>query len=205
MSANGPYRLPELSFGYGDLTPHLSEEQVRIHHQKHHRGYVDGANGILAAWEAARKEGRPIDAKATLKALAFNLAGHRLHTLFWENLAPEGRGGGGAPTGVLAERIERDFGSIERFREEFTAAAATTEGSGWGALFYDPESDRLLLGQIEKHQVNLYPGLAVLLVCDVWEHAYYVDYRNDRGGFLEAFWNVVRWDAVAARLERALR
>jgi Fe-Mn family superoxide dismutase len=139
--------------------------------------------------------------KATLKALSFNAGGHVLHSLFWDNMAPHGKGGGGAPQGALAEAINTEFGSFERFKKEFTQAAATAEGSGWAALSYCRKTGRLMIMQIEKHNVNVYPAFPILLVVDVWEHAYYVDYKNDRAKFLENFWNIVNWHEVGKRFE----
>jgi len=139
--------------------------------------------------------------KALLKELSFNIGGQVLHTLFWSNMAPAGSGGGGKPGGALAARIDQEWGSFDRFKAEFTKAAASVEGSGWAALAHCSMTDRLMIMQIEKHNNNVYPGFAILMVLDVWEHAYYVDYKNNRGQFIDAFWNVVNWDTVNRRLE----
>lgn len=194
------YELPGLPYGYDALAPHISEEQLRIHHDKHHAGYVKGANAILEKLDAARSKSTELDMKSTLKALSFNVGGHTLHSLFWRNMSPDG---GGEPTGELAEMLESEFGSFERFKKEFAQAAASVEGSGWGALAYDSMTGRLMLLHIEKHHVHLHPNQSILLVLDVWEHAYYLDYKNDRGGFVDAFWSIVDWDEVAKRLEGA--
>jgi Fe-Mn family superoxide dismutase len=193
------YELPDLPYDYKDLAPAISEEQLRIHHDKHHAGYVKGANAILEKLESARKEGTDLDMKSTLKALSFNVGGHVLHSLFWKNMAPPGKGG--APGGALADALEKECGSIERFKKEFASASISTEGSGWGALAFDEMSNRLLVTQIEKHHVHLYPNARLLMVLDVWEHAYYLDYKNDRGGFVNAFWDIVNWDEVGKRYE----
>ena len=137
--------------------------------------------------------------KATLKELSFHVGGHVLHSLFWQNLAPAGRGGGGEPTDMLAEAVKKEFSTFERFRKEFTQAALSVEGSGWAALVLDRGSERLLIAQIEKHNLNLYPDYRFLLVVDFWEHAYYLDYKNEKAKFLEAFWNIVSWEIVAKR------
>lgn len=197
------YSLPKLPYGYKDLKPHISEEQLSIHHQKHHQAYVAGANGILEQLDAARDKGAELDMKATLKGLAFNIGGHQLHSLFWPNLAPAGKGGG-TPGGMLGDAIAKDFGSFERFKKEFTQAAVSVEGSGWAALSLCPTTKRLLIMQIEKHNVNLYPTYGILMDLDVWEHAYYLDYKNARPHFVEAFWSLVNWDEVNKRLEKAL-
>jgi len=197
------YTLPELPYGYKDLEPHISEEQLKIHYEKHHRGYVDGANAILQKLDKTRKEGTELDVKSTLKALSFNIGGHVLHSLFWPNLAPPNKGGG-KPGGVLGDAIEQEFGSFERFKTEFSEAAVSVEGSGWAALSFCRQTDRPLIMQIEKHNTNVYPMFRILMVLDVWEHAYYIDYRNQRAKFVDAFWSIVNWEEVNKRLEELL-
>ena len=194
------YVLPELPFGYRDLEPHISEKQIKIHHDKHHQGYVNGANAILQKLDKARKEGADLDIKSTLKALSFNIGGHILHSLFWPNLAPAGKGGG-KPGGALGDAIEEEFGSFERFRKEFSQAAISVEGSGWAALSFCRQTTRPIIMQIEKHNTNVYPMFKILMVLDVWEHAYYLDYKNERAKFVDAFWSIVNWDKVNKRLE----
>jgi len=139
--------------------------------------------------------------KATLKALSFNIGGHVLHSLFWPSMSPNG---GGKPEGRTAEVLEKEFGSLERFKKEFTQAAASVEGSGWAALSYCKKTQRPIIMQIEKHNVNLEPMFKLLLTVDVWEHAYYLDYQNQRARFLESFWNVVNWGEVEKRLNEVL-
>ena len=198
------YTLPKLSYDYKDLEPYMSEEQLKIHHTKHHQAYVNGANNILQKLDKAHKENIDIDIKAVLKELSWNIGGHLLHTLFWENLAPPSKTGG-KPGGKLGDEIEKEFGSFERFKKEFTQAAVTVEGSGWAALTYCMQTGRLLIMQIEKHNTNVYPMFRILMVLDVFEHAYYIDYKNDRGKFVENFWNIVNWDKVNNRLEELLK
>jgi Fe-Mn family superoxide dismutase len=193
------YTLPKLPYDYSALAPHISEEQLRLHHTRHHQAYVNGANAVYERLDKARKEKTDLDMKATLKELSFHLGGFRLHNFFWENLAPAGKGGGGAPKGDLARAIEGEFGSFDRFRKEFTQAAVSAEGSGWAVLTFCKKTGRPLIMQLEKHNANVIPGYALLLVLDVWEHAYYLDYRNDRAKFVEAFWNLVNWETVAER------
>ncbi|PWR76077.1 superoxide dismutase [Methanospirillum stamsii] len=205
MDDSKKYALPALSFGYGDLTPYISEKQLTLHHQKHHQAYVNGANAIFEKLEKSRAEGSELDQKAVLKELSFHIGGHRLHTLFWENLAPAGKGGGGKPSGTLAEWITKDFGSLERFKKEFNQAASSVEGSGWAVLSICLLTQRLLVMQVEKHNINVYPGFKILMALDVWEHSYYLDYVNDRGKFVENFWYIVNWDAVQKRLTDALK
>jgi Fe-Mn family superoxide dismutase len=198
----GFYELPPLKYQYNGLAPNISEEQLRVHHTKHHQAYVDNANNALKKWDTARKEGTDLDLKSFLKDYAFNLGGHILHTAFWENLAPPGKGGDG-PQEALAEAIARDFGSIERFKKMFSQAAISTEGSGWAILTFSKQTGRLGLMQLEKHHVNLVPDSPILLVLDVWEHAYYIDYKNLRAKFVEAFWGIVDWGTVSKRFEKA--
>ncbi|MEM3770365.1 MAG: superoxide dismutase [Candidatus Bathyarchaeia archaeon] len=198
------YVLPQLPYGYGDLQPFMSDEQLRIHHSKHHQAYVNGANAILQRMDKARKENIDIDVKATLKELSWNVAGHLLHSLFWGNLAPPSKSGG-KPSGILADKIAEEFGSFERFQKEFSQAATSVEGSGWAALTLCRQTNRLMLMQVEKHNVNVYPMFRILMVLDVFEHAYYIDYKNDRGKFVEAFWKIINWDEVNKRLEEALK
>jgi Fe-Mn family superoxide dismutase len=199
------YTLPELAYGYGDLIPYISEEQLKIHHQKHHQAYVNGANAILEKLDKARKEGTDIDMKSTLKELSFNIGGQLMHRLFWGNLAPAGRGGGGKPSGALGDAINGEFGSFDRFKSEFTKTAVSVEGSGWAALTFCRKTQRPIIMQVEKHNTNVYPNFKILMVLDVWEHAYYLDYKNDRVKFVEAFWNIVNWSEAARRLEKALK
>ncbi|MGQ9565551.1 MAG: superoxide dismutase [Candidatus Bathyarchaeales archaeon] len=198
------YVLPKLSYDYKDLAPYMSEEQLRIHHSKHHQAYVNGANAILERMDKARKDGVDFDAKATLKELSWNIGGHLLHSLFWTNLAPSGKGGG-KPGGRLADALDKEFGSFERFKKEFTTAAVSVEGSGWAALTLCRQTNRPLIMQVEKHNMNVYPAFRILMVLDVFEHAYYVDYKNDRAKFVEAFWNIVNWDTVNKLLEEATK
>lgn len=197
------YVLPKLPYEYKDLAPYTSEEQLRIHHSKHHQAYVTGANAILQKLDKARKEGADIDVKSTLKELSFNIGGHLLHSLFWGNLAPPGKGGG-KPEGILGDAIAKEFGSIERFKKEFTQAAVSVEGSGWAALTYCGQTKRPIIMQIEKHNTNVYPAFRILMVLDVFEHAYYIDYKNERAKFVDAFWNIVNWDGVNKRLKELL-
>jgi len=204
MESSKFYVLPKLPYEYRDLMPHMSEEQLRIHHSKHHQAYVNGANAILQKLDNGRKENADLDIKSTMKELSFNIGGHLLHSLFWGNLAPSGRGGG-KPGGVLGDAIGKEFGSFERFRKEFSQAAVSVEGSGWAALSFCMQTGRPIVMQVEKHNTNVYPAFRILMVLDVFEHAYYIDYKNERAKFVEAFWNIVNWDAVNKRLEELLK
>ena len=197
------YSLPELPYDYNALEPVISQELLTIHHDRHHQGYVNGANNILQTLDTARTEGTDLDLKSTLKALSFNIGGHILHSLFWPSLAPAEQTSN-EPIGELRETINREFGSFNQFKQEFTQAAASVEGSGWAALSYCLQTDRPIIMQIEKHNTNVYPQFRILMVIDVWEHAYYLDYKNARGKFIEHFWNIVNWDHVDNRLKQLL-
>jgi Fe-Mn family superoxide dismutase len=199
-----PYVLPQLGFGTKELEPYISETQLQLHHQKHHAAYVNGANAILETLDKNRREGVDGDAKALAKAFSFNAAGHLLHSLFWENLAPSAKTTP-KPAGLFAKAIDAEFGNFERFKKEFSQTAITAEGSGWAALVYCRQTNRPLLMQVEKHNTNVIPMFRVLLVLDVWEHAYYLDYKNDRAKFVDAFWNIVNWAAVNERLAAILQ
>jgi len=199
MEQSKLYVLPQLPYGYKDLEPYISEQQLTIHHQKHHQAYVNGANNILQKLDKARKENADLDMKSTLKELSFNIGGHLLHSLFWANLSPAGKGG--KPGGALGDALTKEFGSFDRFKKEFTQAAVSVEGSGWAALTWDKQTDRPIIMQIEKHNTNVYPTFRILAILDVFEHAYYLDYKNDRVKFVEAFWNIVNWNEISKRLQ----
>jgi Fe-Mn family superoxide dismutase len=193
------YTLPELPYAYNALEPFISETQLKLHHDKHHAAYVNGANSILERLDKARQAGTDVDMKAVTKELSFNVGGHILHNLFWTNLAPGKTAK--EPGGILAESIKNEYGSLERFKKEFSQAATSTEGSGWGVLALCGQTHRPMIMQIEKHNVNVAPQEKILMVLDVWEHAYYLDYKNERAKFVEAFWKIVNWGEVNKRLE----
>src|SRR3990170_6120857 len=193
MEAVKSFSLPKLPYAYNALAPYISEQQLMIHHDKHHQAYVNGANAIFEKLDKARKENTDLDVKSTLKELSFHIGGHLLHSTFWENMAPPGKGGGKLG-GAVADAIIKEFGSFERFKMEFTKAASSVEGSGWAALAMQQCVDRPLIMQIEKHNVNVYPAFRFLMVLGVWEHAYYLDYKNERAKFVEAFWNLINWE-----------
>jgi Fe-Mn family superoxide dismutase len=200
----GKYVLPKLKYGYAELAPFISEAQLALHHSKHHAAYVNAANALYDKLDAARKDNADLDFKAIAKELAFNSGGHVLHSLFWDNMAPAGKGGGGIPDGAIGDAIKSEFGSFERFKQEFTKTAVSVEGSGWAVLTYGKKTQRPIIFQVEKHNVNFPPGVALLLALDVWEHAYYLDYKNERARFVDAFWNIVDWREVDKRLKEVL-
>lgn len=190
------YDLPPLPYGYGDLEPHYDEQTVRLHHDAHHKAYVDGLNNAAAKIAEAREKGDFALIKHWERELAFHGSGHLLHSLFWSNMKP---GGGGPATGDIAGRIGEDFGGFDTFRKQFSAAAAAVEGSGWAILCWIPDFGKLEILAAEKHQNLTQWGAVPLLAIDVWEHAYYLKYQNKRAAFIEAWWNLVNWDDVNAR------
>lgn len=194
------YVLPDLSYDHGALEPHISGKILELHHGKHHAAYVSNANGTLEKLADARAKGEYGPVAALERALAFNLSGHVLHSIFWSNMTPKG---GGQPDGDLAKQLDADFGSFDAFKKHLTQATATIMGSGWGALSWDPVGQRLLVTQIYDHQSNITQGGVPLLVIDAWEHAFYLQYQNRKAEFFEAVWNVWNWQDVAQRFASA--
>ncbi|TLX97890.1 MAG: superoxide dismutase [Thaumarchaeota archaeon] len=196
------YALPPLPYKYNALEPHISEQIMTLHHDKHHQAYVNGANAALDKLEKARAGAMQVDVRGVLRDLSFNIDGHKLHTIFWPNMAPAGKGGG-KPGGRLADKMDQDFGGFDKFKAQFSDACKTVEGSGWALLLYDREIDTLVLTQIEKQNFMHLAELPILLSADQWEHAYYLQYLNDRAKYVEAWWNVVNWDDVGKRFDGA--
>lgn len=195
------YVLPELPYSYDALEPHISAEIMELHHSKHHQAYVDGANAALAALAAAREAEDQAAINLHEKNLAFNLGGHSNHSVFWKNMTPEPKSG---PQGALAEAIDASFGSLDAFKKQFTAAATGIQGSGWAVLAYDTISGGLVTFQLFDQQGNVPVGTVPLLMLDMWEHAFYLDYKNVKAKYVEAWWNVVNWDDVEARYDAAV-
>ena len=194
------YELPALPYAYDALEPHIDEQTMHLHHDIHHKGYVDGLNKALDMLAAARESGDFGLVKHWEREAAFHGSGHFLHSIFWENMGPNK---GGEAQGELRAQIEKDFGSFEAMRKQFSAAATAVEGSGWALLVWEPNAGQLEVLTSEKHQNLTQWGVAPLLVLDVWEHAYYLKYQNRRAAYVEAFWNIVNWDDVADRLAAA--
>lgn len=194
------YSLPDLPYDPAALEPHLSADILALHHGKHHAAYVNGANATLEKLEAARAAGDYSAIVGLEKTLAFNVSGHVLHAVYWQNMSPDG---GDKPTGELAAAIDDQFGSFDAFKAQLTNATVSVQGSGWGTLVWEPLGERLLVTQVYDHQSNLAQDSRNLLVIDAWEHAYYLQYKNVRADYVEAFWNVVAWDDVARRFAAA--
>ncbi len=194
------YTLPELPYDLAALEPHYSAEVLELHHDKHHKAYVDGANTTLDKLDQARTSDDYGSINQLQKNLAFHLSGHVLHSMFWENLSPDG---GGEPDGELLAAVKEGFGSFEHFQNQISEAATNVQGSGWGALTWEPLGQRLIVEQIYDHQSNVGQGAPPLLVLDMWEHAYYLQYKNVKADWVKAYWKIVNWPDVAARFARA--
>jgi Fe-Mn family superoxide dismutase len=195
------YELPKLPYAYDALAPAISAEILQLHHDKHHAAYVNGLNAALQKLEDARAKSDFALVKALSRDVAFHGSGHVLHTLYWNSMKP---GGSGDPTGGLLEAVEHSFSSYAAFKAQFIAASKEVEASGWAVLAREPMADRLLILQCEKHQNLTVWGVQPLMVCDVWEHAYYLQYQNRRADYVEAFYKLIDWPATAKRYEAAV-
>ena len=196
------YVLPDLDYDYGALEPYILGSIMELHHGKHHAAYVKNANEAAVRLEEATETEDYTPLAALERSLAFNLSGHILHSIFWKNLEPKG---GGKPDGDLGRAIDRDFGSFEHFRGRMVAVASGIMGSGWAALTWEPLSERLLITQIYDHQSNLNQAGVPLMVIDAWEHAYYLQYQNQKAAFFKAVWQLWNWKDIAARYMSARR
>jgi Fe-Mn family superoxide dismutase len=194
------YSLPDLGYDYGALEPHLSARVLELHHDKHHKAYVDGANQVLEKLANARETSDFGSINQLEKNLAFHLSGHILHSIFWKNLSPSG---GGKPAGDLASAVDEHLGSFDGFKAQLTEAAMNVQGSGWGALSWEPVGQRLIVEQVYDHQGNVGQGGPPLLVLDMWEHAYYLQYENRKAEWVDAYWELIDWDDVATRFAAA--
>ncbi|MFA6127451.1 MAG: superoxide dismutase [Bacteroidales bacterium] len=201
LNAAGEFVLPPLPYAYNALEPYIDEATMKLHHDIHHAGYVKGLNN------ASKKIGEAIDSgdfsliKHWERELAFHGAGHFLHNLFWTNMGPSAS----KRSGTLEKYLTRAFGSFDRFTALFKQATTSVEGSGWGVLGYQPEADSLVVLQAEKHQNQSQWTTIPILVCDVWEHAYYLKYQNKRADYVNAFMQVVNWESVSGNLEKAIK
>ena len=194
------YTLPDLPYDYAALEPHISGRIMELHHDKHHAAYVAGANTALEKLAAAREADDFATVNLQEKNLAFNLGGHVNHSVFWENLSPDG---GDKPVGELAAAIDEFFGSFEAFQKHFAANAAGIQGSGWSILGWDSVGQKLAIFQLYDQQSNYPLGLVPIVVLDMWEHAFYLDYVNVKADYIKAWWNIVNWADAAERFVRA--
>ena len=196
----GGHKLPPLPYAYNALEPYIDEETMRLHHDKHHKSYVDGLNKAELELQKARQSNNFDLVKHWERELAFNGAGHYLHTIFWSIMSPKG---GGKPQGRLLNAINQSFGSFDKFKKQFSEAANKVEGGGWAILVWSPRSGRLEILQAEKHQNLSQWDVIPLLALDVWEHAYYLKYKNDRKKYIDNWWNLVNWPEVDKRFNEA--
>ncbi|MER5597539.1 superoxide dismutase [Streptomyces sp. NPDC002265] len=198
----GTYALPDLPYDYAALEPAVTGQILELHHAKHHAAYVKGANDTLEQIAEVRDKDRitPTSLVGLEKTFAFNLSGHVLHSIFWQNLSPDG---GDRPDGALADAIDEHLGGFEAFKKQLTVATASVQGSGWGVLAWEPLGKRLIVEQVYDHHGNVGQGTTPLLVFDAWEHAYYLQYKNVRPDYVTKLWDLVNWEDVAARYSAA--
>ncbi len=194
------YSLPELEYDYAALAPHISAQIMELHHSKHHAAYVAGANTALEKLAEARDANDFANINRLQKDLAFHLGGHTNHSIFWKNLTPNTQE---RPSGELAAAIDEFFGSFDKFRAHFNATALGLQGSGWAFLAWDAIGGQLIIEQLFDQQGNIAAATTPLLMLDMWEHAFYLDYKNIKGDYVAAFWNIVNWDDVSARFSAA--
>ncbi|HIY67075.1 MAG TPA: superoxide dismutase [Candidatus Agrococcus pullicola] len=194
------YTLPELGYDYGALEPHISGRIMELHHAKHHNTYVTGLNTAKEKLAEARENEDFSTTPKLLKDLQFNLGGHINHSIFWKNLTPNGQG---RPEGELAAAIDEHFGDFEKFQAQFTQAALTIQGSGWAMLAFEPVGSSLVVEQFYDQQNGAPVATVPLLMLDMWEHAFYLDYQNVKPDYVKAFWNIVDWEDVTSRLTSA--
>lgn len=194
----GKHKLPQLPYNYNALEPYISEAIMRLHHDVHHQAYVDGLN--KAENELYVKQPDKSLVKHWLREQAFHGSGHNLHTIFWFNMTPNSDK---KPSGDILKQIERDFGTWKKFKNLFNSTASSVEGDGWAVLYWNPRNGRLGVQSFEKHQLFQIADIIPLLVLDMWEHAYYLQYKTDKESYIENWWNVVNWQNVNERFAKA--
>lgn len=201
LNDKGEYTLPPLPYAYDALEPHIDQQTMKLHHDIHHKSYVDGLNkAIKMIGEATEKNDFAL-IKHWEREMAFHGSGHFLHTLFWQVMGPSQ----GKMTKALETQIGKDFGSADKFKTYFKAAAGSVEGSGWAILAWEPAGRKLVIMQAEKHQNQTAWGVIPILPLDVWEHAYYLKYQNKRADYAEAFMKVINWNAVSENFDRVIK
>lgn len=199
------YELPPLPYKLDALEPYISEQVMDLHYNMHHKGYVTASN---AAVEKVQKivngEVQGYDWQGVVRSLVFNINGHKLHTMFWNNMAPADSRGGGKPGGALQDLIERQFGTYDKFKQTFTDVMKSLTGTGWAVLYYDTETRGLVISTVENHFINHIAELPVVQIVDEFEHAYYLQYKNNRNAYLDAWWGVVNWENAEKNLSKYL-
>ncbi|MFI0435922.1 MAG: superoxide dismutase [Parachlamydiaceae bacterium] len=203
QSLQHPYLLPALEYDFGDLEPMISAEVMNLHYSKHHQGYVNNLNHALEQYAEAFQKQNLTAIESLLSSIKFNGGGHLNHSIFWTNLSPQNKDGGVPPSGALADAINKDFGSLQHLIDQLSAKSIALQGSGWGWLGYDKTNDRLTLATCDNQDPLVTKGLIPLLGIDVWEHSYYLQYKNVRGDYVKAIWNIINWKNVAQRYEKA--
>lgn len=198
-----PYQLPPLPYDFGDLEPAISGEIMNLHYNKHHQAYVNNLNKALEQFGEAQQKNDLSAMEGLLSAIKFNGGGNLNHTIFWTNLAPKNKGGGDPPEGALAQAIQQEFGSLQTLIDQLSALSVGIQGSGWGWLGYDKPHGRLVLASCDNQDPLVTKGFIPLLGIDVWEHSYYLQYKNVRADYVKAIWSVVNWKNVAERFEKA--
>jgi len=199
------YELPPLPYKVDALEPYISKDIVDVHYNGHHKAYVTGSNTFVERLEKIIKgEVTSYDIQGVMRGLVFNINGHKLHSLYWNNMAPSGKGGG-KPGGVLGDLINKQFGSFERFQKVFTETANSLPGTGWTVLYYDTENGNLQIMTFENHFLNHIAELPIVLIVDEFEHAYYLQYKNKRADYVNAWWNVVNWDDAERKLKKFIK
>lgn len=203
MTTAHPYSLPNLPYDYNALEPVISAEIMELHHKKHHQAYVTNLNAALEKYHDAEAKGDLATMVATQQAIRFNGGGHINHSIFWTNLAPVGKGGGEMPKGELMQAFQKEFGSLDAFIEKFNAATVAIQGSGWGWLGLNKANGHLVIATCANQDPLSTQGLVPLLGVDVWEHAYYLQYKNVRPDYVKNIWKIVNWRNVEERYLKA--
>lgn len=194
------YTLPRLGYAYNALEPLYDAETVELHHSAHHAGYVEQANITLQDLQSARRDNDHCAVNGLLRNLSFNVAGHAMHSLFWKSMRPSGTDG---PSGALKFALQRDLDGIDAFREQFFAASTELQGSGWVALALEPQTGRLIVQQLHDHDAIHIPEVNLLMTIDLWEHAFYLKYRNRKSRWIKAFWDLIDWREMSQRYDAA--
>jgi Fe-Mn family superoxide dismutase len=204
MSSQVLYKLPDLAYDFNALEPVISAEIMQLHYSKHHNAYVTNLNAALEKYYEAESKGDIATMIGLQQAIRFNGGGHVNHSIFWTNLAPPSHGGGGVPSGELSSALVKEFGSVESFIEKFSSQTVAIQGSGWGWLGLNKASGRLVISTCGNQDPLSTQGLVPLLGIDVWEHAYYLQYKNVRAEYVKNIWNIVNWKNVEERFKSAL-
>ena len=204
QNAKTTYQLPDLPYDYNALDPVISPEIMKLHHGAHHKAYVTNLNAALEKYHEAETKNDVAAMIALQQAIRFNGGGHINHSIFWTILAPPSKGGGGAPSGELSEMIQRDFGTFDALKEKFNATATAIQGSGWGWLGFNKKLRRLEMATCANQDPLSAQELVPIFGIDVWEHAYYLQYKNVRADYVKALWQIYNWKQIEERFAKAI-